>query len=330
MQKQITRHGRTVWYVRIGHGQRIRISAEYGTPAFHRQYLDAIAGKLRPVEKGPVAGSVAWAIGKYRESSTWLSLKPATRRQRENIFKQIIATAGTQPLARVDRKAVIAGRERRAATPFQAKHFVAALRGLFAWALDNDHVKMDPTADVKVRKPKTDGFPPWTESEIAKFESHWPIGTRERLIFDLCLYTGLRRGDVARLGRQHVSGGTITIDTEKNATRVTIPLLPELARSIEAAPTGDLTFVVGQDGKPMTKEGMANGFRKACRAAGINKSPHGLRKSGATRAANNGATVAQLEAIFGWQGGRMASHYTRAADREHLAKTAMEKLAKKT
>jgi integrase len=329
LHKQITRHGRTVWYVRVGHGQRIRITAEYGTPDFHCQYLDAIAGKLRPVEKGPMAGSVAWAIGQYRESSAWLALKPATRRQRENIFEQIVATAGNQPLARVDRRAIIAGRERRAATPFQAKHFVAALRGLFAWALDNDHVKTDPTADIKVKKPKTDGFPPWTESEIAKFESHWSVGTRERLVFDLCLYTGLRRGDVARLGRQHVSNGIIAIDTEKTSTRVTIPILPELARSIEAAPTGDLTFVVGLDGKPMTKEGMANAFREACRAAGISKSMHGLRKSAATRAANAGATVAQLEAIFGWSGGRMASLYTRAADREHLARTAMDKLRNK-
>jgi hypothetical protein len=51
-----------------------------------------------------------------------------------------------------------------------------------------------------------------------------------------------------------------------------------------------------------------------------------VRKIGATRAANNGATVAELEAIFGWNGGRMASLYTRAADRARLAKGAMAKL----
>jgi hypothetical protein len=50
-------------------------------------------------------------------------------------------------------------------------------------------------------------------------------------------------------------------------------------------------------------------------------------KIGATRAANNGATVAELEAIFGRSGGRMASHYTQAADRVRLAKRAMGKLA---
>ena len=43
----------------------------------------------------------------------------------------------------------------------------------------------------------------------------------------------------------------------------------------------------------------------------------------ATRAAENGATVAQLEAIFGWKGGRMASLYTETASRKRLALAAM-------
>jgi hypothetical protein len=70
----------------------------------------------------------------------------------------------------------------------------------------------------------------------------------------------------------------------------------------------------------------ANLFHEAACAAGVKKSAHGVRKIGATRAAENGATVAELEAIFGWQGGGMASLYTRAADRARLAKLAMKKL----
>jgi hypothetical protein len=49
--------------------------------------------------------------------------------------------------------------------------------------------------------------------------------------------------------------------------------------------------------------------------------------TGSAKAANAGATVAELEAIFGWTGGRMASLYTRAADRRQLAQRAMHKLA---
>ena len=88
-----------------------------------------------------------------------------------------------------------------------------------------------------------------------------------------------------------------------------------------------LTFIAGENGRPLTKESFGNLFRKACQAAGVPGSAHGLRKIAATRAANAGATVAELEAIFGWSGGRMASLYTRAADRRRLAQGAMHKLA---
>src|SRR5271166_4351482 len=49
------------------------------------------------------------------------------------------------------------------------------------------------------------------------------------------------------------------------------------------------------------------------RAVGI--SAHGLRTALATRLANKGATTHELEALFGWRGGGMASLYTRSANR---------------
>jgi integrase len=80
----------------------------------------------------------------------------------------------------------------------------------------------------------------------------------------------------------------------------------------------------------MTKESFGNAFSDACRKAGVNKSAHGLRKIGATRAANNGATVAQLNAIFGWTGSKMASLYTQNAVRRRLAQDAITKLVNET
>ena len=89
---------------------------------------------------------------------------------------------------------------------------------------------------------------------------------------------------------------------------VSIPILPILQRTLDAGPTGELAFICGTKGKPLTKESFGNLFKKACKRAELpNRSAHGLRKIAATRAAENGATVAQLEAIFGWKGGRMAS-----------------------
>jgi integrase len=275
---------------------------------------------------------LAWLVEQYRDSGAWLNgLSRATKRQRENIFKHILATAGTETATQVSRKHIVAGLERRAKTPSQARNFLDAMRGLFEWANDAEHVRTDPTAGVKApARPKTQGFPVWTEDDVAKYEVRWPIGTKERVWLDVLLYTGLRRGDAVRLGRQHIRDGVASLRTEKSQGQVTvtIPILPVLGATLEAGPTSELAFICGANGKPLTKESFGNAFSESCRMAGVRKSAHGVRKIGATRAAENGATVAELEAIFGWQGGGMASLYTRAADRARLAKTAMRKLVR--
>ena len=119
-----------------------------------------------------------------------------------------------------------------------------------------------------------------------------------------------------------------TLRTEKSQGEitVTIPILPVLARTLAAGPCGELAFIVGEHGTPLTRNLSAMHSAMPCRVAGVNKSAHGVRKIGATRAANNGATVAELEAIFGWIGGRMASLYTQSADRARLARRAIDKL----
>jgi len=201
------------------------------------------------------------------------------------------------------------------------------MRGLFRWALKAKHVKHDPTVGVEnPARPKNEGFRPWDEDDVAAYERRWPIGTRERVWLDVLLYTGLRRGDAAKLGRQHVKNGVATLTTEKTSTVVSLPILPVLQRTLDAGPCGDLAFIAGARKRPFTKESFGNAFRDATRAAGIKKSAHGLRKIAATRCAENGATVPQMNAIFGWTGERMALHYIEAANRKKMAADAMHML----
>jgi integrase len=193
---------------------------------------------------------------------------------------------------------------------------------------ESQDVRVDPTIGVEDPiMPKTEGFPVWTEEHVKAYEKRWPTGTRQRVWLDLLLYTGLRRGDAVRFGRQHIRDGVGTIKTEKTGTEVTLPILPVLAETLAAGPCGDLAFIANKNGQPFTKESFGSAFKDACRAAGVPGSAHGLRKIAATRAANAGATEEQLKAIFGWSSGRMASLYTRAANRRRLATEAMHKLA---
>jgi integrase len=308
-------------------GHRIRLKADYGSAEFWQEYQDALSGLSRRIDKA-TAGSLAWLVERYRETSAWTTFSLATRRQRELILRHVLAGAGHVRATKITPAHIAAGRDSRSATPVTARHFLDTMRGLFGWAVEAQHIKTNPTLGVKYPKlPKTGGFIPWTDDDIAAYERHWPIGTRQRVWLDVLAYTGLRRGDVVQLGRQHVRDGVAYTKTEKTDTPVALPILPLLAQTLAAGPCGDLTFIIGANGRPLTKESFGKEFRKACRAAGLkNRSAHGLRKAAATRAAISGATLAQLNAIFGWTGAKMALHYIETADRTRLAGDAMSKL----
>jgi integrase len=196
LHREETRHGVVTWYVRRHRGSRIRIKAEYGSKEFWAQYRAALEGAPKP-SKTAKAQTLAWALDRYRRCSTWAALANATRRQRENIFRAVITTAGTAPLKDITSDTIRAGRERRAATPHAANNFLKAMRGFFAWAVDEKLIAIDPTKGIKLLTGANDadGFHTWTQEELDRFEVRWPLGTRERLAFDLLLYTGLRRGD---------------------------------------------------------------------------------------------------------------------------------------
>lgn len=326
-----TRHGALVWYVRVGKGARVRIRADYGSPEFDAEYRAAIAGSpTRPKPRGP-SGSLEWLIGRYRDSAAWAGLAIATRRKYGLIFAGIVATSGARPYAEISRADIVATRDKRRETPFQANNTLKALSGLFRWAVEAELMAENPVSGVRRMPVKTEGFQPWTAEDCAAFEAHWALGTRERLAYAILRYSGLRRGDAAKLGRQHVRDGVIRVTTGKTGAAVTLPVHPMLRAALEAAEFTGMTFIPPARGtnRPMTDAGFGNWFSKAARAAGIAKSAHGLRKTLATDLAERGGSEMELDAALGWtDGGATARIYTRAANRARLAAQGMAKLTK--
>lgn len=330
-----TRHGKFIWYVRKPGEGRVRLRAVFGTPEFDAEYAAAIEGATKQIARSKLeSGSLGWLWERFRETGNWTSLKQSTRRARENIMAHVLAKSAAEPANAIKPSDILHGRDIRSKTPAQSKGFLVVMRAMFRWAVTAGHVELDPTAGIKaLPKVKNEGFPIWSEDDVEQYQAFWKIGTKERVWIDVLLYTGLRRGDAVRLGRQHVRQGVATMRTEKSqgTTTVVLPILPVLAATLAKGPTGDLAFICGASGKPLTKETFGNFFREACNAAGVfGKSAHGLRKAGATRAADNGATVTELEAIFGWHGGGMAALYTKAADRRRASMRAMTLMEKKT
>ena len=168
----------------------------------------------------------------------------------------------------------------------------------------------------------------WNEDDVAAYRKRWPLGTRQRVWFELLLGTGLRRGDAVMAGPQHIKEGAITMATEKTGMVAYCEVSPGLAKILKRGPTSDLTFICGEKGEPLTKESFGNMFREACNLAGVKKSAHGLRKLAATMDADAGYSDRELEAKYAWTGGFMASLYTRTANRKRLAQAAARRLRK--
>src|SRR5262245_32150609 len=164
-----TRHGAVAWYFCRQRGdKKIRIRGEFGSPKFMAAYQAALNGTLPAASEisKTMPQSLAWLIERYRETTDWTDLSPATRRNRENHFKQIIKSAGHQPYRTITQAVVVAGKDRRAHTPAQARNYLDAMRGLFKWAKSAQHVSVDPVVGVANPKRKRGpGFPVWTEAD---------------------------------------------------------------------------------------------------------------------------------------------------------------------
>ena len=316
---------------------------------FMRQYAAALEGvQAQPTNIGAgrtVAGTVNALIAAYldpRSTSPFKTGAAETRRTRQNILENFRKAHGDKPLFRSDnsgRRTMLLTREHvqrivneKVATPFAQRNFLNTLRAMFKWAAKEGRIPDDPTLGVTREKVKTTGYKTWSEDHIGRFEATHPIGSKARLAFALLLYTGQRRSDVVKMGRQHVHNGVLIIDQGKTEggeeAHLEIPVHPKLQQIIDATPTvGVKTFLVTHLGQPYSAPGFGNNFRELCNQADCpDVSAHGLRKATGRRLAEIGCSANQIAAILGHASLSEVQRYTKAADSKRMAREAMAKL----
>lgn len=313
------RHGVVRFYFRQGKGNRVALPApnDSGFMAAYTKALNS-TGDAAPVVRAK-SGTLGWLVEQYRQSGKYLELSKSTRYQRDFIYRSLVAKSGHHQFASIKKTDILKAMEKRKDTPFYAANFLKALRSLFKWAVDWEFVESSPVDGVSVPKQETDGHVPWDVDDVVRYRNKWKIGTRERVWFEVLFRTGLRRGDACVVGKQHIKDGVIAIKTEKTGTVAYIVVDQEFENIIKAGPTGDMALIVGKNGEPLNKDTFGNYIRAACNAAGVKKSAHGIRKFAAAIDAENGMSEKELDAKYGWTDGKMASFYTKSADRKRLA-----------
>jgi integrase len=343
------RHGTLRTFVRR-YGRKIRIRAQPGTVAFIQAYSEALDALEQPAVQaearlrgGPPRGSMGHLAGLYFGSVEFKALAAASQKNRRQIIESCLgepvkatapegAKVASIPANVFSSKHMIALRERCGDKHGAANNRLKYFSSMFGWAIEalgGELITRNPCRDVKRRGKRSGGFHTWTPEEVTQFEARWPIGTKERLAMTLLLYLGVRRQDVIGLGRQHErEGGAALAMTPKKTQYLPgrddrqswKPILPELRAVLDASPCGDLTYLLNEYGAPFTVAGFGMWFRKACDRAGLKQcTAHGLRKAGATRAAERGATDRQLMALFDWDSSKQANDYVKQANQKQLA-----------
>ena len=208
------------------------------------------------------------------------------------------------------------------------------LLALFKWAGPRGHAKQNPVKDTEKIRTNSEGFATWGQEHIDRFVAIHPLGTKPYLALALLFYTGQRRADVVRFGRQHVKGGKLHFVQQKNERslhkQMTLTILPPLQEAIDrTVPRDQLTFLVTEFSKPFTSNGFGNWFRDKCDQAGLQGySAHGLRKALQTIGSEMDLTDRELMAVAGHETAAMTTKYTRKRDRDRLADSGMAKLSK--
>lgn len=321
--------GRLYWKFEAG-DYRCNLPGPYGGPDFLVAYEAAVKGAKVPVSTAE-PGTVSWLIEKYLGSLKYANLSVSRKRSIRFELDWLRERAGKFHFARLEVRHIEALMAKKTG-PAAANAVKKNMSMLFNFAAKKlSYVGPNPARFAEKMKTNLDGFHTWTDGEVDRFLVRHPAGSKARLVLLLALNTGMARQDLARVGWQHLSqqGGTTRIAYKRGKTSVAadLPILPELAEELANLPRDRMLFIT-QDNRPVgyTTESLGNWFRARCAEAGVPGSLHGLRKAGATRLANAGATNWEIASYLAHKDTKQADTYTKKANRSKLADSGFAKL----
>lgn len=325
--------GITRYYVRTAGHPKIRVYGRPGSADFMAGYHKALAliGKADDSSRKRAPGSLDAAIMAYYASAAFVLLSPDRKKKLRSILGAIARDAGDRSIKGITYADLILSRDKRAAKPAAADHFVKAIRAVFKHALDIGLITSNPARDLKQLRVRTDGHHVAALSDIGKFfERHQP-GSAAHLAACLLLFTAARPCDAIQIGRQHIQAGRIVFKPSKtaksSAVEVNMRIAEPLAAAIEAAGPR-MTLLVTESGEPFASaKAFCNRVKKWWVQAGVPEATaYSFRKGAATIMGDDGASDLSLMAMCGWTSREQAGTYTRRTDRARLADAAISAL----
>ena len=308
--KTTTVKGHTYHYRRTAKGL-VRLP-EPSDPGFLAAYEAAEKGPAPKPGQQREAGSVAALCELLRRSEEWTEdTKPSTRRSWSLILAKIEDTRGKAPVKGIEPKHIYA--DLKGMPPAASNNRRKIWRMLMRLAVKEGQIASNPALQVERRKEAAVQHAPWPPEAVEQYREWWPIGSPERLAFELIYWTGARCVDARTLSRQMVDKkGWLCYVQEKTGGKVAIPLLcplPDWCPSFEPdqamliaciADRIGPAFITTSFGEPRSQKGISQWMAQNAREAGLKGlTAHGLR---ASRAIELYLIDASTKKIGAWTG----------------------------
>ncbi|UWS06793.1 tyrosine-type recombinase/integrase [Phaeobacter inhibens] len=283
-----------LYFQRRGY-QTTRIESRPGTKEFALEY----AALLNGAQAAPTTGKTfSVLVTNYERSQRYKRLAPRTARDYDKVLSWVREKIGSKAVAGIKRKDVIRARDANAETVRFANYIVQVVRILMEHAIDLGWRDDNPAKGVSLLKADTKPREPWPPEMIEKFRA--AADGRALLVFELCLGTGQRIGDVLKMRWSDIECDGINVAQGKTGAKLWVPFTSHLRAILADTQKIGPTICAWGRGKPTSYRSAHEAVMNVRKVIGAEDYDlHGLRYAAAAELAALGCDDDLIAAVTG-------------------------------
>ncbi len=327
LPKHVYRQRNGLYFQRRGWPSR-KFQSEFGSPEFWQEYAGILSQNNAP-------NKIAYRnfgalIDDYRKSPRYRNLKPRTGLDYDkhlDFFREIMREANP---AKMQRKDVIRMRDANAEKAYFANYSLRVLRVLMEHCIDLGWRDDNPVRGVPEFKTTKKDREPWPQELLDTYRNTCALGTRERLVMELCVGTGQRIGDVLEMRWSDIQDGGFLVRQNKTGKELWVPILPELQTALDAAKRNSVFILTNERGtNRWSYRGASAAVRNVRKRIGaLDYDIHSWRYNAACELVQAGCSDDLVASVTG-QSPAMVLHYTKKVRQKARALQAQQQRTKR-
>jgi len=298
-------------------------------PEFQLEYALLLQGNKQRELHNPHRGRRTFnaLVRSFIQTPQYAALSHNTAKDYDKAFKYFTETFGEQNPTKFKRQHIIQMRDANRERMRFANYTVQCIRILFEHARDLGWMDYNPARGVKLLVSNNPERLPWPDYFIKAYREI--ARNRELLLFEMCLATGQRIGDVLEMKWTDIRpiDGTVGVDLVQNKTGkgLWIPLRDSLVTLLKNTKHRNEYILTNRDATgPWSYRGASQAVMKIRKQIGADKFDiHSLRYSAACELALAGLDDDTIGAVTG-QTKQTVQHYTKSVRQMANARRAIK------